>query len=162
VRPALVAIVAGVEVARLECPTDLGARDWLLGVMAVQLDGAGARLRAHLTGRVEPIVVPLAPGVVHIAFGDGGALPDVGAAEGFSVHRDGQALATTPHGPGRAFGHVFCRYLRSGVEDAGFDLTPFLELPEGVKYRRIVSEPLRPGEVVSYAFTGPRPSRPGR
>jgi hypothetical protein len=168
-RPSLVVFRDGREIARVDCPEDLGARDWILGVVALQVDDEGARVRAHRTGLAAPTIVPLADdALVQVSFGEA-ALPRLApaAAPGLTVYRDGEPLASTPFAAGRAFGHVFCRYLRSGEEEAGFDLTPFLDLPEGVKYQRLLSEPLRSGECVSYALVSPalrgrRPSRPGR
>ena len=59
-----------------------------------------------------------------------------------------------PHSPegARAFGHVFCRWLRSGAVEPGFDLTEFLVLPPGKMYERKVNRVLEPGQTVSYLF----------
>ncbi len=60
------------------------------------------------------------------------------------------ALAADP--PARGFGHVFCRWLRSGAIEPGFDLTDFLSQPPGRKFERRLVRPLAPGQIVSYRF----------
>jgi len=47
---------------------------------------------------------------------------------------------------------VFCRWLRSGGFEAGFDLTDFLLLAPGKMYQRKVHRPLQPGLTASYAI----------
>jgi len=158
VRPAITAFRGEVQLARVECPAQIAPRDWLLGVVAVQCEGAEARVRANLTGWPDAVVVPLESGeVVDVVFGTVAARPAnlVPAQPGLFVFLDGDEVARAPFGPGRAFGHVFCRYLKSGAEEAGFDLTPFLDQAPGTKYERLVSQPLAPGQVVSYAYRGP-------
>jgi hypothetical protein len=54
--------------------------------------------------------------------------------------------------PPRAFGHVFCRWLRAGADEPGFDLTEFVSQPAGRKWERIVLRALALGQTVSYAF----------
>jgi hypothetical protein len=180
-RPILSAWMDGACVARLACPDDLAARDWVLGVFAVQLElegpTASARLRGNVTGLDEPIVVPLAPpAVVHLVLGAPDAppppLPPIGSPtllEGTArlrvfldgAHLHDSDLAAPPlagQPPARAFGHVFCRWLRDGNPEPGFDLTDFRSRPEGVKYERLIARGLGEGQVVSYglALADPR------
>lgn len=171
--------MGGREVARIDGPTRIAPRDWRLGVVAVQAvvdrGRVAARLRAHLTGWPKPRVAPLLnePGdgeaVVHVAYGDGApperipAPPPSAEAATLDVYLDGVRLAGVALSSDRvgaspaprAFGHVFCRYQRAGdgaFDEAGFDLTDFLSLPPGVKYERVLSATLRPGQVVTYLF----------
>ena len=53
--------------------------------------------------------------------------------------------------PPRAFGHVFCRWIRDGGFEPGCDLTAFQSTPPGVKFQRLINRPLNVGEIVSYA-----------
>ncbi|HEY7955735.1 MAG TPA: hypothetical protein VII38_10605, partial [Polyangia bacterium] len=129
-----------------------------------------ARLRAGATGSAVKVRT-LGPSLVQVALvrpGDPApTLPrfappalDGGAAARLALALDEtpiDEIALWPAGlaaapPPRAFGHVFCRWLRSGAIEPGFDLTDFLSLPPGAKYERRVSRPLASGEVVSYAL----------
>ena len=172
--PILEAWLDGARVARLEAPAQIAPRDWILGVLAVQFDvekgKVQARLRGNVTGAEEPAVVELVPpAVVHITLVTGDTpptLPPIGSPtshEAFArlrVFLDGNLigdseLAAAPAAgqpAARGFGHVFCRWLRSGAIEPGFDLTDFLSLPPGAKYERRVSRPLAAFEVVSYAL----------
>jgi hypothetical protein len=156
-------------------PASLGARAWLLGVVAVQIsveDGEVlARARAHVTGAEEPRIEPLAPNAeLHVTLLDEAepappspilppcALSGAGAGlELFlnSVFVDCAALSSesrhaTP--PARGFGHVFCRWLRDCDFEPGFDLTDLISQPPGRKFERRVNRTLAVGETVSYRF----------
>jgi hypothetical protein len=171
----LEAYVDGARVARLEAPREIAPRDWILGVIAVQLDIEGgrvsARLKAHTTGASEPTLVELVPpAVVHVVlFPEGApvpALPPIGsptsheACARLRAFLDGNLvgdseLATAPAAsgpPARAFGHVFCRWMRDGGAEPGFDLTDFRARPEGEKYERLLARTLAPGQVVTYGL----------
>ena len=175
--PELVVFVDGKERHRIAAPDDFGARAWLLGVVAVQVsveDGkVVGRVRGNLTGADAAWVEVLpARAVAQVAVVPAGAhappLPAIEprdpepAAARLTLYLDGEplvgavlaadALADDP--PRRAFGHVFSRFLPGGaVDEPGFDLTDFLSLPEGVKYERIHTGKIVPGQVVSYAFS---------
>jgi len=170
--PELITFVDGVEWLRTRAPTEIAPRAWILGVVAVQLSvDAGrvtAQLRANVTGEA-PSLRPLpSPAVVQISLcaADAAApiLPRLtvpaldGAEARLSAFLDDQlvdeialspALATAQP-PARAFGHVFCRWLRTGEVEPGFDLTDFLSQPPGQKYQRRVVRRLELGESVSY------------
>jgi hypothetical protein len=173
--PALEAWMDGARVARLDPPAQIAPRDWILGVLAVQFDVEKgkvlARLRGNVTGAPEPGVVELVPpAVVHVTLVAPGAgpptLPPIGSPtshEAFArlrVFLDGNLigdseLAAAPEAgqpPARGFGHVFCRWLRSGEAETGFDLTDFKSRPEGVKFERLITRGLSVGQVVSYAL----------
>jgi hypothetical protein len=85
-------------------------------------------------------------------------LPELaGAAARLQAYLDEEPLASVelpPKSPEttRAFGHVFCRWLRAGGFEAGFDLTDFLLLPPGKMYQRKMNRPLAPGQTVTYAI----------
>lgn len=183
--PSLVAFVDGAEVARLspkpvlsraEGP-ELGARAWLLAVMAVQVtvaEGAvRAILRAHVTGGAAPIVVPLASGSrVDIAIAESAVAPNAvpltiprvepTAAASLTLARDG-AVAGTAHlaraaltadPPPRAFAHVYSRWLRGGGHESGYDLTDFLSLPRGTKFERRLQGAVKvPPTFISLVFS---------
>ena len=178
-RPALPAlwVRAGGGAARaVRAPADFGTRAWILGVVAVQVaveEGqVVARLRSHVTGAAEPVVEALPSGSqVHVVLGGGEArlrdaevvnLPPLASSQQarLSLFVDGtlikNAVLRPDHvnrdSPPRAFGHVFCRWLREGQPEPGYDLTDFLSLASGVKYRRIANGVLKESQVVSYAF----------
>lgn len=160
-----------------EAPRDFRGRAWLLGVVAVQVSVVGerldARVRAHLTGAGAPSVRALGSSSrVEVAYGDEAPRTDAltsslalpppalppGAWAQLSLFSRNQwvAAATLPRGATdgtRAFGHVFCRFLRDGGVEPGFDLTDFLALPPGAKYERLVQRALAPGDTVGYALT---------
>ena len=171
--PALEAWMDGTRVARLEAPAQIAPRDWILGVLAVQFDvekgKVVARLRGNVTGAEEPAVVELVPpAVVHVTLVEGAtpALPPIGSPtshEAFArlrVFLDGNLIGDSelkeapPAGAplARGFGHVFCRWLRDGGAETGFDLTDFKSRPEGQKFERILTRGLAVGQVVSYAL----------
>jgi hypothetical protein len=174
--PILEAWLDGARVARLQAPAQIAPRDWILGVLAVQFDVAKgkvqARLRGNVTGAEEPAVVELAPpAVVHITLRPPDAagapeLPPIGSPtshEAFArlrVFLDGTLIGDSELGaapaegqpPARGFGHVFCRWLRAGDAETGFDLTDFKSRPEGAKFERLVTRGLAVGQVVSYAL----------
>ncbi len=176
--PALHLFLDGEPVGRIE-PGRFGARAWLLGVAAVQVtveDGRpSARLRAHVTGGGAARTWPLAArAVVHVAFTDGEPppLPAIapppldGATARLALFLDGELVETAPLDraalAARAFGHVFCRWLREGGCEPGCDLTGFAAPPPGEKYRRLAARPLTVGAVVSYGYAAlahplPRP-----
>jgi hypothetical protein len=157
-------------VAQLDAPRAIAPRAWVLGVAAVQLttvNGAlSARLRTHVTGADEARIVELAgQGVVHVALGESPVeptLPDLlvpreGAC--LRVALEGQILAEArlPRDPApsspRAYGHAFCRWLRAGSFEAGFDLTHFAEPQRGAKAERLLVGAMVPGQVASYAYS---------
>jgi hypothetical protein len=164
------------EWTRVAAPEQLGERDWLLGVVAVQMavesGKVTAQVRAHLTGQDEPQVHGLAHGsVMHVTLVEGGGIaplpPQVtapellhGAVAALALFVDGTLRETAylaPAGltldpPPRAFGHVFCRYVRDGSFEPGYDVTHFLSLPQGEKYERAVQERLEAGRTISYAI----------
>jgi hypothetical protein len=173
--PVLEGWLDGKRVAQLQAPAQIAPRDWILGVMAVQFDVAKdqvlARLRGNVTGAEEPQVVDLLlPAVVHIKLvlpdAAAPALPPIGSPtshEAFArlrVFLDGNLIGDSPLSappaagtpPARGFGHVFCRWLRDGGVETGFDLTDFKSRPEGSKFERIVTRGLAAGQVVSYAL----------
>jgi len=171
--PALEAWMDGARVARLEAPAQIAPRDWILGVLAVQFDvdkgKVLARLRGNVTGAEEPAVVELVPpAVVHITLvgTETPTLPPIGSPtshEAFArlrVFLDGNLVgdselkdAPAAGAPvARGFGHVFCRWLRDGGAETGFDLTDFKSRPEGQKFERILTRGLAVGQVVSYAL----------
>jgi hypothetical protein len=173
--PTLVTFLDGAEWTRVAAPSDFGTRAWLLGVVAVQAavehGHVVARVRANLTGAEAPVIAPLADGaLVHVALvGDGDAVPerpaittlDRGASiASLSLFLDGKWVATSSldaaaidHAPApRAFGHVYCRFVRDGEDEPGYDLTELVSVAEGTKYPRAASGVLGPGQVVSYSF----------
>jgi hypothetical protein len=182
IAPALSLYVGDEAVHRLSAPASFGERRWILGVAAIQVEAQGgavrARLRAHVTGAAAPFVRELAsPAIVHVAFGgesaralprevaalDAAAAPlSDDAAVRLLLFLDGTPIASVALPPERlreqpavrAFGHVFCRWIRDGSFEPGFDLTDFLSLPPGVKYERQVSRALETGQIVSYGLTG--------
>jgi hypothetical protein len=169
--PALVTFIDGDEWARVEEPP-LGARAWALGVVAVQISVENGQVmgqvRAHATQapapEVRPIVAATLIQVQLVAEGETPLAPPAvplpelaGAAARLQLHLDEEPLASVELPPAspdgtRAFGHVFCRWLRSGSYELGFDLTDFLLLPPGRMYERKVNRPLQLGETVSYAI----------
>jgi hypothetical protein len=167
----------GKQVFDMRAPADFGAREWILAVAAVQVsvEGSGtmAILRAHATGwgaaqvwaidRGERVDLVLAPDQAPLTLP---SLPaedpvDLDCAARLSMFLDGKwvksshlrAADLTLDPRPRAFGHVFCRFLRDGGSEPGFDLTDFLSRPHGAKYERSISATLTVGEVVSYRFT---------
>lgn len=168
--------VDGAVVAHLRGPGELGARAWVLGVVAVQAVAAGGRyaaqLRSHRTGDGSPALTDLgARAVVDVALlepGASAAWPEVPAPEpGAGAARlalfvDGQPVAAASAGapcaapPTRAFGHAFCRFLRSGGVEPGCDLTDFRALPPGVKHERLVVRPLAAGQIATFTWSARR------
>ncbi len=164
--PSLVVHLEDREWTRLAPPEDLGARAWLLAVVAVQLTGVEGQVRAHLTGRAQAKVHPFdQSSTVHVSLGDSHIcrlppMADLGDfAARIELFHDAvpirevvlERLARSP--TPRAFGHVFCRYLRSGEIEPGYDLTEFISQPAGAKYQRVVQQPLAVGHTVSYRIT---------
>jgi hypothetical protein len=149
-------------------PAEMAPRSWILGVVAVQAGVEGgvvrARLRAHATGEEEAAVMELGgSAVLHVALArseEALVLPTVavpaleGAAARIAIYLDGEPLAEsvlrTPIEGARAFAHAFCRWLRDGTYEPGFDLTEFLVRSPGAKFDRSLSRPLAPGKVVSW------------
>jgi hypothetical protein len=156
-------------------PPDLGPRAWMLGVVALQVsiedNAVVARARAHVTGGEMPQVKSLESGaVLHVSLLETNApppalpaLPPMEGARGgrepsVELFLDGEfvdravlttgARAAVP--PARGFGHVFCRWLRNGGFEPGFDLTDFVSQPLGQKFERRVNRPLELGQTVSY------------
>jgi hypothetical protein len=173
--PALFTCLGAQLHQRILAPEGFGARAWIMGVTAVQATVEEGRVEAHVrshsTGGRMPLPIALGPGeIVHalLAAPEGPlpALPEIapppleGAQARLAVYLGGVACATAVMAPSqvdafpppRAFGHVFCRWLREGGHEAGFDLTDFLSQGEGIKYERILSRPLDVGQVISYAF----------
>jgi len=162
-----VAFVDGSERLRVDPPAAIAPRAWVLGVIAVQAtveEGrAVARLRAGRTGS-EPRVIALPErALVQVALvGEHAPAPIAPPADeadaAIALFLDGEPLAAARLAPAaraaspptRAFGHVYCRWLRDGGCEPGFDLTDFLSLPEGEKYPRLVARPLAAGQLVSY------------
>jgi hypothetical protein len=164
------------EWTRVAAPEELGERDWLLGVVAVQLAVEGgkvtAQARAHLTGQAEPVVSGLAHGsVLHVTLVENGGIAPVppkveppellhGAVAALALYVDGTLKETAylaPAGltldpPPRAFGHVFCRFVKDGSFEPGYDVTHFLSIPQGEKYERAVAEALVFGQTISYGI----------
>ncbi len=146
-------------------PHSMAPRAWLLGVIAVQLTAGRshieAQLRASLTGGEAHTTLLQDGSIVHVSLGRV-ARPNVLAPDalGMACYLDGRLIdliALTPelagaHPKARAFGHVFCRWLRDGGVEPGFDLTGFQSLALGVKYERLVNRVLAPGQIVSYAL----------
>lgn len=177
-RPSLDLFLDGKRIHRVAAPDDFGARAWLLGVAAVQAFCEGervfARLRANLTG-AAPSVWPLGErAVVHAVLAEDDRAPPLpaiappaldGELAQLAVFLDGEAIARAPLAApldgARAFAHVFCRWLRDGEREPGFDLTRFAPPAAGEKFERLVARPLAPGSVVSlaWALAAPR-SRP--
>jgi hypothetical protein len=170
--PELVTFVDGLEWLRTRAPAELGPRAWILGVVAVQLSVESGRLtaqvRANVTGDA-PSLRPLpSSAIIQIALVAPGApapplpalqVPPLAGAEArLALFLDGDPVdevALSPalfaaEPPPRAFGHVFCRWLRSGEVEPGFDLTDFCSQPPGQKYERRVIRSLSVGETVSY------------
>jgi hypothetical protein len=165
----LVTFVDGVAWTSLRAPQPIAPRAWALGVVAVQVAVADgrlhARVRAHVTGGQAPLVHALAPPtVVQVQLVDGAAppLPAIapvpldGAVARLALFADEVpidtvALPALGGGP-RAFGHVFCRWLRSGDVEPGFDLTDFADLPLGHKHERRVVRTIGAGHTISYAL----------
>jgi hypothetical protein len=138
-------------------------------VAAVQLSVEAGRVvaqaRCNRTGEEAETIALSAPSLVQIALGDAPALPrivppalgDAGAR--VQTFLDGEmagesilprdALAADP--PLRGFGHVWCRWLREGGVEPGFDLTEFAASGEGGKFERIVTRSLVAGAVIGYA-----------
>jgi hypothetical protein len=169
--PTLVTWVDGEEWTRVARP-DLGARAWALGVVALQLGVERGEVvgqaRAHATQAPGPEVRPIAaPTLLQVQLVAEDELPLsppslpppelAGAAARLQLYLDEEAVESVALPPAcsdgtRAFGHVFCRWLRAGGFEAGFDLTDFLLLPPGKMYHRLVNRPLVIGQTISYAF----------
>jgi hypothetical protein len=140
-------------------------------VAAVQLSVEAGRVvaqaRCNRTGDEAETIALSSPALVQIALVDRDvpplppieppALGDAGAR--VQVFSDGEsageailsraALSDDP--PRRGFGHVWCRWLREGGVEPGFDLTAFAASGEGGKFERIVTRPLVAGAVIGYA-----------
>jgi hypothetical protein len=169
----LVVAVDGTEWTCVRAPRDLGARAWVLGVVAVQLnveDGkVRALVRASLTGTEAQTRTLEHDAIVQVALVEEGARPTwpsarlppglQGVAATFECALDGEMLEsatitvdqTHDQPPRRAFAHVYCRWLRDGTTEPGFDLTDFLSKPPGEMYERKLHRPLAVGQVVSYS-----------
>lgn len=149
-------------------PAAFGAREWMLGVVAIQVfwspgEGLSARVRAHRTGDAQALERPLGPGeavVVRIA---AAGAPSPGATEvtaalgppSVSAFQGGQlrARADLPDAAGtplRAFGHVFVRWRRDDPPEMGFDLTGFSPPGSAEMYGRLRSEPVTAGVTITY------------
>ena len=165
--PLLLVRLAGREWLRL-APPAFGARAWLLGVVAVQLvidDVPYARVRAHATGGGAARTIDLpANEPVHITLLGPAARPPRlprltwRPEASLAVYLNGEFIDAAPVPPPadrplRGFGHVFCRWLRSGGIEPGFDLTDVIAPPPGRMYERRLSRPLAVGQTVSYRFT---------
>jgi hypothetical protein len=177
VPPSLLAWLDGQVWLRLDPPRQIAPRAWALGVVAMQIQALGtgvtARARAHTTGGSEPVVRPLtADTVLHVAFVDADdsppappaplapeiLLPDHAASltvlvdgtllEQTWLARAAQAAMPAP----RAFGHAFCRWLRDGSTECGFDLTDFLSRPPGAMFERRVVATVQPGQEVTFVL----------
>lgn len=164
-------VIDGAEWTRIAAPESLGARAWVLGVVAVQLTVENQRItaqvRASLTGTPAQ-THPLRSGsIVQIALGEPTRWPPIeplhtSEAALIRCHHNGlmlaestlrrAALTQTPEP--RAFGHAYCRWLRDGASEPGFDLTDFLSRAPGEMYERKLHEKLAPGDVVAYAISG--------
>jgi hypothetical protein len=169
----LITFVDGVAWATVRAPCPIAPRAWALGVVAVQVAAAGgqlsAQVRAHVTGgRLAELRALTPPTVVQVQLVDGAAPPRPaiapppldGAQARLALWADDQPIDEValhaPAGAPRAFGHVFCRWLRAGGVEPGFDLTEFADLPPGRKYERRVVRPLGAGHTVSYALAWAR------
>lgn len=172
--PALEAFIGTAAVLRLTSRPPIAPRAWQLGVLAVRLTvehrRLRAELRAHQSGASAPTYLPLAPGTpVHVALLEDGApapsLPALApgplgpACARLELFVAGACIAAAALAPAlsaqasRAFGHVFCRWLRDGGYQAGCDLTDFLSRPEGAMYERLIVHPVEAGQVVSYVLS---------
>jgi hypothetical protein len=171
VPPKLVVWIGGDEWTRVHQP-ELGARAWALGVVAVQISVEEGRVvgqvRAHATqapaAELRPLTSPSLVQVQLVAEGETPLAPPpiavqelAGAAARLLVFLDEELVDSVALPPAsrdgtRAFGHVFCRWLRSGGFEPGFDLTDFLMLPPGKMYERRVNRALAPGQTISYRF----------
>jgi hypothetical protein len=160
VPPALHTLLDGNPLPIVACPEPLAPRAWALGVVAVQLTVAGGRLsgqlRLSVTGSAAHAVALAPIARVHVALG---APPspfvlEPPAQPGVALFLDGAPLDAialpSPAVDARAFAHVYCRWLRTGEREPGFDLTDFLSLPPGVKYDRRLHRPLAEGSTVGY------------
>jgi len=167
----LVVAVDGTEWTRVRA-TALGARAWLLGVVAVQLaveEGAvRAQVRASVTGAAAEVRPLGVSAVVQVALVEEGGRPEWPAVASVALDGDEAAIACVVEGetPGRvgmsreqlddrparrAFAHVYCRWVRDGGIEPGFDLTEFLSKAPGEMYERALHRTLAPGQVISYA-----------
>ncbi|MSP59857.1 MAG: hypothetical protein EXR72_05870 [Myxococcales bacterium] len=173
--PILSLFVDGVPAVLLAAPGAIAPRSFVLGVIAVQITVESgrvvARVRAHRTGDPAPMILSLAStAVIHVALGWAGETPRLpvivppaldGAAARLHLFLDGAKVAEAVLPAGRlaeepaprAFGHVFCRWLRNDACEPGCDLTDFLTQPAGVKYQRLAHPRLTVGEVASYTFS---------
>ncbi len=173
--PLVLQVFLGHErIALVRARVPIAPRHWLLGVAAIQVNvreqKPEAQLRIHSTGQGTPELRSLTTSVVHVALAEETAnisppaisppALSLDGAAALSVSLDGEEIETVhlaqdrlDHAPlPRAFGHVFCRWLRDGEIEPGFDLTDFLSLPEGVKYERRILRTLNAGQVVSYGY----------
>jgi hypothetical protein len=165
---ALIARVGETEL-RLTAPETLAPRAWILGVAAVQVvivDGvARAQLRAHVTGGDEPTRIALGDrAIVHVTLSRSTAAappaialaPRPGSAQ-LALLLDGELLGEVVIAASvkraRAFGHVYCRWLRDGGEEPGCDLTPFVDRPPGEKHERLIARAISVGQTVSYVWS---------
>ncbi len=164
----------GKAVCEMAAPADFGAREWILAVAAVQVsveDGAPtAILRAHATGWGAAQIWSIGQGARadlvlspdHARFTLPSLPPEAAldCAARLTLFLDGKFLKSSELPAAdlaldprpRAFGHVFCRFLRNGEFEPGFDLTDFLSRPHGAKFERTIARPLTVGEVVTYRF----------
>jgi hypothetical protein len=178
--PDLIAFIDGEPRLRLAAPEQFAARAWILGVVAVQATVADgrvrARLRAHTTGAAAPTLLPLGDrACVHVALVAPGAPPppalpgaapppDAAGGAVLALSVDGEPVAAASLGaaalhdspPPRAFGHVFCRWLRDGGAEPGCDLTRFAPPIAGAAWPRLAVRTLRMGQIVEYVI---RPAR---
>jgi hypothetical protein len=169
----LVAAVDGSVWTRISAPDVIAPRAWFLGVVAVQLvstgEGVSAQARRSRTGESAEVLPLASEALVQIALVEAGAeprfpsvprLPIEGAAR-LACIVDGERLDEVTLAPARlaehprprAFAHAYCRWLRSGEIEAGFDLTDFLSRAPGEMYERRLHRPLARGGVVSYRVT---------
>jgi hypothetical protein len=164
--------------ARVEPPQTIAPRAWVLGVAALQVwvdEGrVVARLRHNVTGS-DAVVAPLSThaSLIHVHI-DISKYIDIsireseirrtpelgGSAARLVLFVDGEPIAEAVLArealrdePGRrAYGHVFCRWLRDGGHELGCDLTGFDVPIEGRKAERIVVRALAVGQTVTYAL----------
>ena len=160
----------GEHLHTLAPPSVIAPRDWLLGVIAIQATVEDtrivARLRAHLTGGGAARQWQLPErATLQILLGDSARAPpceafaeeDTGARLSLR-HRGRTTTARLPHDhlheqpAPRAFGHVYCRWLRDGRDEPCCDLTAFLRRQPGEKFERLVAAPVAPGEFITYTF----------
>jgi hypothetical protein len=167
--PALGVFLDGKPCRTLPAPADVAPRAWLLGVAAVQArieEGKPtAQLRVHSTGSEDAFILPLhRTSIVQAGLGDfqlpritppeldGEELARLSVFVGEKAMADARLTRASLQPNLRAFGHVFCRWLRDGGHEAGCDLTDFLARQEGAMFERKLVHPIS-REVVSYVLT---------